>query len=108
MEPVQASAVGADHDVGAPGFQPQGQPRHVVTAPEGGETLIAPFPAVAVGTVKQRSAVTLVETGNAGQVVDDAGGDEQVAGVFFSAVAERDVIVIVSPPRTGDPDPAQF
>ena len=104
MPPVQPSAVGADHDVGAPGFQPQGQPHHMVTAPVGGETLIALLPAVAVRAVKNRSAVACVEAGDGRQIVDDAGRDQQVPGVFLGAVAERHAVVIAGEPRAGDAD----
>ena len=81
-----ALAVRADHDVGAPRLQPEREAGDGRAAAERRERPVAPFPAVAVRAVKDRSAVAVVEAGDRRQVVDDAGGDQQVARALLGAV----------------------
>src|SRR6185295_17906652 len=66
------------------------------------------LPSVAIWTVKNRRPVALAEPGNGGQVVDDAGGDQQVARLFLRPIAERHAIMIVEQLRAGDANAADL
>ena len=105
---LEPCAVRADDDVGAPGLQAEREAGDVRAAAERGERPVAPLPAVAVGAMKNRSAVALVEARDRRQVVDDAGRDQQVARVLLAAVAERDAVVIAGQLRAGDAERAEL
>jgi hypothetical protein len=83
-------AVGAQHEIATPGRELERHAEAAVAAAVDRQRLIAHFPSVAVRTMEDAAAVQLAEAGNAGQVVDDAGGEEELAGVHFFAGRERD------------------
>ena len=68
-------AIGAEHEVAAPGGQLERQAEAALAAAVDRERPIAHFPAVAVRAVEDAAAVQLGEAGDRRQVVDDAGGD---------------------------------
>src|SRR4051794_11297303 len=86
---IEPRPLAAHDDVAAPRAQTEREARDIPALAERGEPAIADFPAVAVRTVKHRPAITLAETINDRQIVDDAGGDEEIPRLFFAAVAER-------------------
>src|SRR2546425_2410217 len=106
--PAHPAAVRADDDVGAPGFQTERQSGGVGAQTHRREAPIAPFPAVAIRTMKDRAAVAVVEARDGRQIVDDAGRDEEIARLFFRAVGARDEIMPVDGPRANDADLAEF
>ena len=95
-------AVGAQHEIAAPGGELERQADAAVAAAVDRQRLIAHLPSVAVRTVEDAAAVQLAEAGNVGQVVDDAGGEEELAGVHFFAGRERDAEAAVGPALRGN------
>src|SRR4029077_16572985 len=105
---VEARAVRADEDVLAPRPQSQREADDVLAAAECGEPAIAALPPVAVRAVEDRSAVALFESVDRRQVVDHAGGDEQIAPGLLDAVAQADAKAVGLALRRGDADAAEL
>jgi hypothetical protein len=79
-------------------FSPKREADRLRAGAERGEPPIAPLPAITVRAVKHAPAVARVEAGDARQIVDDAGGDQQKTRIFLAAVGERDAVAV--PNRT--------
>src|SRR2546426_3124360 len=101
-------AVRTEHHVSAPRSQRQRQSGRLAPATERGEAAVAALPPVAVRTMKDRAAVAFLETADAWQIVDDAGGDQEKPRLLLAAVRERDAVMIVGLLRSGDADAAHF
>lgn len=56
-----------------------------------GDRLVALFPAIAVGAMKNTAPVAAVQSWQRGQLVDDAGGEQQHTAVDLLPVGELDV-----------------
>ena len=84
-------AVGAEHQVAAPGGQLERETEPTVAAAVDRQRLVAQLPSVAVRTMEHAAAVQLAEPGTLGEVVDHSGGNQELARVVLSTVLERDV-----------------
>jgi hypothetical protein len=100
--------VRAHHRVAAPRPQPERQSDRVAAAAQRRDSLVAPFPSVTVRTVKHRSAVAFFEAANAGQIVYDAGRDEEKPCLFGAPIGELDAVVLVDGLRAGDADASKL
>ena len=83
-----ARTVGQQHDMRAPGPERQCKQHAAFAFAQRCETLVAPLPAITVRAMEHRSAVTLAKTCDCGEVVNDAGRDQQVLRVVDFAVPE--------------------
>src|SRR5207253_5262977 len=82
-------AVRANGDVLAPGLQRERQAQGGLAVAEGDEREIAHLTSVAVGAMEDAAAVILRQTGHRGDLVHDAGRQEELAAMHLGAVGER-------------------
>ena len=92
--PREGCAVRAHQHIVAPRLERQPEPRGPEPAAQHRQALGAPLPAVAVRAMEDRLAVAGIEPRDSGAIVDDAGGDEQVARLRGSASRQHGLVVV--------------
>src|SRR5262249_34986279 len=101
--------IGAQHEIAAPPRQLERKSKAAGAAAVDRERLVAHFPAVAVRAVEDTEPVELPEAGKVGDVVDDAGRDQELARLVLRSVGERDVKACVAAASgVGDSDVADL
>jgi hypothetical protein len=86
---VSGSAVGAQHDVACPRRHRARHLEAALPASIDRDPATAHFPPVAVGTLEHAAAEQVVDARDARHDVEQAGGDEQLAGAHATAGSHR-------------------